>query len=414
MISPTSPPPALSLPLRTPQPSMRQPLAFARESSAARFTVDGSPELERQLAATCRRIAAGLRGLIPRSQLETILLGGGYGRGEGGVRRTDAGDRPYNDLEFYVCIRGNRHLNERRFGRAVHVLGEILTPQAGVEVEFKITSLQELAQGRVSMFSYDLMVGHVQLLGAASVLARCAHHRDARRIPLSEATRLLMNRGSGLLFARERLNQPIFTAADADFVGRNVAKAQLALGDALLVVDGNYQASARERHRHVERLARVESMPWLQAVATHHARGLEFKLHPQRTTATAEELAELHAEITDLARRVFLTIESQRLDTPFASAREYALSRVVKCPESQGRRNALVNLKVLGARACLESGAFRHPRERILNALTLLLWEPATLATPALQRHVQRELRTTAQTFPGLVAVYRELWGRVN
>ncbi len=414
MISPTSPPPALSLPLRTPQRSVRQPLFLTGESRAGRFTVDGSPELERHLATTCQRIAAGLRGLVPPSQLETILLGGGYGRGEGGVWRTEAGDRPYNDLEFYVCIRGNRHLNERRFGRAIHVLGEILTPQAGVEVEFKITSLQELARSQVSMFSYDLLSGHVQLLGAPSVLARCLYHREASRIPLSEATRLLMNRGSGLLFARERLNQPTFTAADADFVGRNLAKAQLALGDALLVVNGNYHASARERHHHVERLARVESIPWLQSVAIHHARGLEFKLHPQRSTAAAEELAELHAEITELARRVYLMIESQRLNTAFASAREYALSPVVKCPEVRGKRNALVNLKVLGPRSCLEPGVFRHPRERILNALTLLLWEPATLVTPALQRHVQSELRTRAQTFTDLVTVYRRLWSRVN
>lgn len=414
MISHPSSPPALSLPLRTPQPSVRQPLVFTREPDAARFTVDGSPELERHLAGTCQRIAAGLRGLIPRSKLETILLGGGYGRGEGGVWRTEAGDRPYNDLEFYVCIRGNRHLNERRFGRAVHVLGEILTPQAGVEVEFKITSLQELAQSGVSMFSYDLMMGHVQLVGASSILAPCAHHRDAARIPLAEATRLLMNRGSGLLFARERLNEPIFTAADADFVGRNLAKAQLALGDALLVVDGNYHASARERHRHVERLARVESIPWLQAVAAHHARGVDFKLHPQRSTATAEELAALHGEITELMRVVFLTIEARRLNTPFASAREYATSPVAKCPESRGRRTALVNLKVLGPRTCLGPEAFRHPRERILNALTLLLWEPTTLATPALLHQLQRELRTDARTFSGLVGVYREIWSRVN
>lgn len=414
MISPTSAPVALSLPLRTPEPSSRPPLALPREAPSAHFTVDGSPELERHLATTCARIAAGLRGLIPRSQLETVLLGGGYGRGEGGVWRTDAGDRPYNDLEFYVCIRGNRHLNERRFGRAVHVLGEILTPQAGVEVEFKITSLQELARANVSMFSHDLMRGHVQLIGAPAMLEKCAHHRDATRIPLAEATRLLMNRSSGLLFARERLNQPLFTAADADFVGRNLAKAQLALGDALLVLDGNYHASARERHRHVERLARVDSIPWLQAVAAHHARGLEFKLHPHRSTATVEELAEQHAGITELARIVFLTVEQQRLQAAFESPRDYATSPLPKCPEARGRRNALVNLKVLGPGTWLGRDALRHPRERILNALTLLLWEPATLSSAALLQRVQRELRTTARTFPGLVAVYRELWARVN
>jgi hypothetical protein len=180
------------------------------------------------------------------------------------------------------------------------------------------------------------------------------------------------------------------------------------------VMDGNYHPSARERHRHVERLARVDSMPWLQAVAAHHARGLDFKLHPKRSTASIEELADQHAEITDLARFVFLNVESQRLQAAFAHPRDYALSPLAKCPEAQGRRNALVNLKVLGPRSWLGKGALRHPRERILHALALLLWEPAALTNEAVLQRVQRELQTTARTFSGLVSVYRELWSRVN
>lgn len=414
MNAPTSTPVALSLPLRTPRPAARPPVVRTPAATPARFTVDGSPELEQHLARTCGRIAAGVRGLIPRRKLETILLGGGYGRGEGGVWRTPAGDRPYNDLEFYVCIRGNRHLNEVRFGRALHVLGEILTPQAGIEVEFKITSLHEIASSPVSMFSYDLIVGHVQLIGAASLLSRCAHHGDASRIPLAEATRLLMNRCSGLLFARERLLQPEFTAGDADFVQRNIAKAQLALGDALLVMDGQYHASARERHRHLERLARVESMPWLRAVAEHHARGVQFKLHPERSTASQDELDHVHTAVTELARTVFLTLESQRLRTPFESARDYATHAIGKCAESRTLRTVLINAKVLGVRTAVSSQARRHPRERILHALALLLWEPSALAVPVLVLRIQRELQTTADTFPELMSAYRRLWEQVN
>src|SRR3954452_8083833 len=121
---------------------------FSRDENpdaSTRFTIDGSIELETRLGAFCTKITGAVRGLIPRRRLEALVLGGGYGRGEGGVLRTPEGDRPYNDLEFYVFVRGNRHLNERRFGRALHVLGEILTKQAGVDVEFKIASLAELA-----------------------------------------------------------------------------------------------------------------------------------------------------------------------------------------------------------------------------------------------------------------------------
>ena len=84
----------------------------APRAKPVRFTLDGDDALELHLAQTCARVLSGIRGLIPTAKLEAVLLGGGYGRGEGGVLRGPTGDRPYNDLEFYVAITGNRHVNE--------------------------------------------------------------------------------------------------------------------------------------------------------------------------------------------------------------------------------------------------------------------------------------------------------------
>lgn len=414
MIAHSSSPAALTLPLRTPRSAARAPVVVPELDVQPHFTADGSRDLEQHLARSCAKIGAGIRGLVPPHKLECVLLGGGYGRGEGGVLRTPNGDRPYNDLEFYVCIRGNRHLNELRFGHALHVLGEILTPQTGIEVEFKITSLAELERSPVSMFSYDLTMGHRVIVGDAAQLARCAHHRAAEDIPLSEATRLLMNRCSGLLFAKEKLARATFTAADADFVRRNIAKAQLALGDALLVVYAQYHWSVRERHRLVERLARLEPMAWLPQVRAHHAVGAEFKLHPQRSTASRETLLAEHAPVAALAQQVFLWLESRRLEREFTSARDYATSLVNKCPELAAARNLLVNAKTLGLQPFLSARAGRHPRERILHALSLLLWEPDALSAAHSLRLLQRDLQTSGTAFADILRAYRELWARVN
>ena len=75
-----------------------------------RFTIDGDPSLERHLDQVCNRVTDEVRACIPGRSLEGLLLGGGYGRGEGGVLKTASGDRPYNDLEFYVFVRGNAFL----------------------------------------------------------------------------------------------------------------------------------------------------------------------------------------------------------------------------------------------------------------------------------------------------------------
>ena len=383
-------------------------------SPLPRFTIDGDAALERHLAVTCDRIAAGLRGLLPSHKLEAVLLGGGYGRGEGGVLRTPDGDRPYNDLEFYVCLRGNRHLNQRIHGRALHVLGEILTPQAGIDVEFHLTSLRDLATADVSMFSYDLLCGHRCIIGSEAQLRECRHHLQAEAIPLTEATRLLMNRCSGLLFAAERLDRPVFTPGDADFVARNIAKAQLGAGDAVLTAHQQYHWSVRTRQDRLTWLAQANSLLWVGNVLEHHRTGVEFKLHPMRSTESREQLSARHAEVSETCREVWLWLEGRRLGTSFRSTREYADTPRALWPEGMRLRNHLVAAKVFGWSAAVQPSASRHPRGRVLRALPLLLWSRNDALSRATLARLQSELRTSATTFPALVAAYHAVWAQVN
>jgi hypothetical protein len=381
-----------------------------------RFTLDGNDELEHRLALVCDRIRGALRGLFPANKLEGVLLGGGYGRGQGGVLAGPEGDhQPYNDLEFYVYLRGNRHLNELRYHRPLEVLAQILTPQIGVEVEFKIASLDEFRRSPVSMFSYDLVSGHRRLLGPEDLLAGCNHHKVSENIPLSEATRLLMNRCSGLLFARERLaRNERFTEADADFVARNIAKAQLAFGDAVLTARGRYHWSCLERQRRLASLPADPSLSWQEQVGRHHAAGVFFKLHPERSTASVAQLKHEHEKVTALGLQLWLWLESRRLETIFSSARDYVANPINKCPETTAGRNWLVNLKTLGPRSCLRHGAFHHPRERILHSLALLLWQPDALRSAHWCERLQSELGAKARDFPTMITAYQSRWSHVN
>lgn len=400
--------PLVSVPAETHAP--RAPVKFPR-----RFTLDGSKDLERRLHVACERIRGALCGLFPPDKLEALLLGGGYGRGEGGVLSTPEGDKPYNDLEFYVFLRGNRHLNELRHHRALEVLGHILTPQVGVEVEFKIASLEEFSRNPVSMFSYDLVSGHRLLVGREGLLDNCAHHTIAPSIPLSECSRLLMNRCSGLLFARERLEKTdAFTTADADFVRRNIAKASLALGDAVLTARGGYHWSCRERHHRLLDLSPEPSLRCLEQLRHHHKVGVAFKLHPERYAGSRAQLKRRHESVTALARHIWLWIESQRLHASFSSVADYVEDPVDKNPETRPARNALVNLKVLGPARALKANLTRHPRDRVLNALALLLWEQDALVSTHWRQRLQSELSTDAPDFAGMVAAYRDLWAKVN
>ena len=333
-----------------------------------RFTQDGDAALERNLAQICAQVATGVRALVPANQLAGVLLGGGYGRGEGGVFRTPAGDQPYNDMEFYVFTRGGAAPSA-----GWHTLATTLTTAAGIDVEFKLLPLAQLRRAAPSMFYYDLVVGHRWVIGDDTLLAGCNHHRDAARIPLHEATRLLMNRCCGLLFAAERLHRPDFSAADADFVTRNLAKAQLAFGDVVLVTQGQYHWSCQERQRRLLALPATAAPAWLATVQHEHTPGVAFKLHPSSATESRDALLARHAALLELARHLWLWLENRRLGTTFTAGREYAASRMNKCPETPVWRNWLINIRDFH-----RVTATRHPREQLLHVLAVWLWEPQT------------------------------------
>jgi hypothetical protein len=320
------------------------------------------------------------------------------------VLRTSAGDKPYNDLEFYIFMRGSAILAERKYRHILHEMGESLSPDAGLEVEFKVLTLNKLRQSSPSMFYYDLLEGHRWQLGSDALLAGCERHRDPAKIPLHEATRLLMNRCSGLLFSRVRLDQKLFGGIEADFVRRNLAKAQLAFGDVVLAANGQYHWSCRERHARLLKLAAPENLPAAELIR-HHATAVEFKLHPTSSSEAREILAAQQAELSELGSKIWLWLEAKRLGTEFASPRDYAFTEAGLCPETSPLRNRLVNFRSFGHRGL---GYVSYPRERLFRALALLLWENNEC------ERVRLELRTDAADFSGMISAYENLWKRFN
>ncbi len=381
---------------------------------ARRFTVDGSDALESRLAEICSRVEQGVRELIPKRQLEALVLGGGYGRGEGGVLPTAAGDEPYNDLEFYVFMPGNPVVKESRYKQRLDELGERLSAAAGLHVEFKISSLPALRAGPVTMYSYDLVSGHRVIVGGEKVFAGCDAHLNPKNIPPSEATRLLFNRCTGLLLAEELFQKPALTPDDVDFIGRNVAKCQLALGDAVLAALGEYHWSVERRQAALHLLEIPEDCDWLPLVRNHHAAGADFKLHPRRAAPRGTNARARQVEVCAMAQKVWLWLERRRLGQKFASTHDYALARGNKCPETSAFKNGLINIRTFGWRGTFASGLGRYPRERLFNALALLLWHSAEIREARVQSRLRDQLVCGATEWTEFISAYTQLWRRFS
>jgi hypothetical protein len=342
--------------------------------------------------------------------LEAVVLGGGYGRGEGGVLSTPLGDRPYNDLEFYVFVRNNRLVSDWRYSAALRELGERLSSHAGLHVEFKIETAARLRQGQVSMYNYDLVAGHRVIIGIGVCFQGCEHLLRPERIQPVEATRLLFNRCTGLLLARDFLKRDALTADQADFVVRNLAKAQLAVGDAVLTAFGLYHWSSVERKERLDQFS--GPFPWLSALRIHHRAGVQFKLHPYRVEKTPQQLRPKFCEVSELTANAWLWLESRRLKRRLTSIEQYACCQPSRASGNDAWRNLVLNLRTFGWGAALDGVSLHYPRERLFRALALLLWQDPTENASANTRRLQRLLNSRASDWADLATVYKAAWSR--
>ena len=188
------------------------------------------------------------------------------GRGEGGA--TPDG-MPYNDMDFFVVMNG------RKPSPALRGLLDGLSAEWGgrlsIEIDFYcVKSLRSLYKDADTLMIQELFAGCRVVFGDAHIFDD-APRRPFSDLPWTEAARLLLNRGAGLLFARERMSDP----AEADFVRRNLHKTALGCGDAILVVHHDYRTTGTER---LEALRKYYEASWLIPA---YEDALSFKYTPK-------------------------------------------------------------------------------------------------------------------------------------
>lgn len=310
---------------------------------------EGSEEFNRRLGEQIQTLARECSALMGRS-LWALILGGGYGRGEGGVWIVDGQERPYNDLDLFVLVHSRRAPSLQGLSKDYHV-------RLHIDVDFsRYYTPSEVARWPPSQMFFDLVSSHRVLCGPSNVLSQSAPGLQHLKPPRVEASRLLLNRGAGLLWA-SRVQRGFEDPPDQDFVRRNLYKARQALGDALLLVHERYQASSQQR------LALLQHME-LPFPLENYERSLKFRLAPHQFAQPQPD--ELAQTVEDWLR-VFLLVEGIRLQHRWHCNDDYVNDPRPR--ESPSLRNALSNLRK--RRLSLQS-----PRQNLYRELVSLLSHP--------------------------------------
>ena len=84
-----------------------------------RFTIDGCDALEQRIAHDLAAIREAVLERVDENSLSGLVLGGGYGRGEGAVYVVDGEERVYNDYDFFVLTPDRRRARRRKLTNAL-------------------------------------------------------------------------------------------------------------------------------------------------------------------------------------------------------------------------------------------------------------------------------------------------------
>lgn len=297
--------------------------------------------------------------------LIAVVLGGGFGRSEGCVTLLDGEEAPYNDIDLFLITRTSK---PRRLGKLKH-LAERYEDRLKIAVDFsRPQTLAMVARWQPLLMWQELLHGHQVLCGPEDILTRNVLPADLHQLPLIEASRLMLNRGAGLLWAL-RVHNGTDQSPDSSFVTRNYFKCAQGLADASLIALNQYCSDPALKAERLEELTPSQSIIGELHIPRLLEQAREFRRSPHADYfITSFHLMALAGDWC----RLFLWCESARLNREFHSVEGYC--------DWTGRREPGAGSPLRAIAAQLRRGRFRltHPRESVYRSLPLALQQLAS------------------------------------
>jgi len=284
------------------------------------YTVLDDPAVDARIQQDLDFIVGELVTLLGES-IRTILLCGGFGRGEGGVYFEEGQPRPLNDYDLTVVVHQSRKVR-KRYGKQLEELAQRCAEQVGIkQIDLAVLSAWQFAVPRSSVVRHEMKQGHKVLFGKVNfpvfaVKAEC--------IPLDEGTRYFFTRAGGLLIARlilDRWDELPAGERERNFI-IEMNKAHMAMGDALLIRNRLYCCSYETRLSRIEQLR--DGTEESDTLIDGYQKAVRDKLRPSFAGLRPETFDGWWHDVMQLYVGAFLDFEQIRLKRSFISLTDYA------------------------------------------------------------------------------------------
>lgn len=292
------------------------------------YTIDKDPKIDAKIEKDQVFINTKVLGLLG-DHIHSILLCGGFGRGEGTVYVKNDQINIVNDYDITILLKARNPINFVRLYNQYNAPLQKLARTLAYDLKIKQI---DIALKHFSYFekpetlkieNYEVKQGHVVTYGKSDP-ALMMPNWQAKDIPLFEGIWLFRNRGAGMLIPALYFmgDDGIPDEKQENFV-IECGKAQLSMGDCILLLKNKYHHLYSQRLRCIEDLD-VSDIPAGGTILAHYREALEQKLRPEFEDFSNRDLVKWWFEIVGLLDLFFRFFESRRLGIDFFDWQAYA------------------------------------------------------------------------------------------
>jgi len=251
------------------------------------------------------------------NRIDSILLGGGFGRGEGSVVFRKGAYDPLNDYDITVVTKYFKYPDPELLGKCISALDHLAEGMSVKQIDLNVMPKWKLKIQSSSIARYELKNGYKVLHGNDPQII---YSNKARNIPLEEGVKYFRTRGSGLLIAYLLINNygKFKENERVEYAQFEINKAWIAIGDALLIKTNNYHYSYYNRSQTLSKVGTDHPI-----ILNKYRTAVDEKLNPQHRIISREELIEEYQKVIGTFIDQFIEFEEFRFLRNFESIDGY-------------------------------------------------------------------------------------------
>ncbi|MBI9054683.1 MAG: hypothetical protein JEY96_12745 [Bacteroidales bacterium] len=287
------------------------------------YTIYDNTEIDNQIDFFLNVIIEKIFTVINPNEIKSIVLCGGFGRGEGSVFFNNEQVQPINDFDITIFPRKNLNIFKLRYSEQLESVAQELVNIIPIkQIDLGIGDQRKFIIRTLRPFftinAFEFIHGHRVLFGKSNI-HNLKYFYKSHKIPIAEGVKYLYTRGSGLLI-------PLLDTYQNSSLINNlntyieINKARLAIGDSYLIRYRKYHFSYQKRIEIAKKI-NFNQLENGNTFKQMYLNALEWKLTPTSISEINLEI-ELKSTIEHFLNYA-LWYESERIKKYFHSTNEY-------------------------------------------------------------------------------------------